>query len=75
MAGKVIHISDEHHRKAKEYCTKYEIRMSEWIGELIDKELRKENGEFKKKILPEIVVSDKEDDPFSAPPFWETRKQ
>ena len=33
--SKVVHISDEAHAKAKAYCKQNDLRMSDWVGELI----------------------------------------
>lgn len=87
MASKVIHVSDYHHAMAKEYCTKRKLRMTEWIGEIIEMHTKRHYSESElvavggdnlenKKTLPKIEESDTEGgfDP-SAPPFWENRQQ
>lgn len=33
--SKVIHLSDEAHHEAKEYCKVHGLRMSDWVAELI----------------------------------------
>lgn len=33
--SKVIHLSNEAHQKAKEYCTRHGLKMSDWVADLI----------------------------------------
>ncbi len=33
--SKVIHLSNEAHQQAKEYCNKHSLKMSDWVADLI----------------------------------------
>ena len=33
--SKVVHLSDDAHNLAKDYCTKLGVKMSDWVAELI----------------------------------------
>lgn len=34
--SKVVHLSDNAHRQAKEYCSPRSLKMSDWVGMLIE---------------------------------------
>lgn len=84
--SKVIHLSDEAHHKAKEFCREHGLKMSDWVANLIEVAISNGVGAIpmiqsnvralvqKKKPL-ELM-----DDPqptledglpvYAAPPFW-----
>ena len=33
--SKVVHLSDDAHNLAKDYCTKLGVKMSDWVADLI----------------------------------------
>ena len=37
--SKVVHLSDDAHAKAKEYCRKHGYKMSDWVASLIDQSI------------------------------------
>lgn len=81
MAGKVIHLDDETHKKMKDFCQQNDIPASRWVESLIYDAVRhysaivdRPKGEVpvkvEKKRIPESPPP-KEDDPWVQPPFWE----
>ena len=36
MAGKVLHVSDEAHKKATEFCSIRKIQRKTWVGDLVE---------------------------------------
>jgi len=79
MADKVIHVSDEAHTKAKEYCLKRNIPISMWVAALIDSAIDSGIVPIKKVVAEPVQrqpqklkvapVPEKEN-PYAKPPFW-----
>ena len=87
MSTKVIHLHDDAHCKAKDYCKAHGLRMSEWVAGLIHKEIDNLNNPEpepevqsapKKKPLVKLEESPQTDDSgvplYSMPPFWSEPK-
>ena len=75
--SKVAHISNEVHARAKSYCDQHGLRMSEWVGRLIDTAtspaaLKRAKATPAPLRKPQPVVSgnDGVSDAFTRPPFW-----
>ena len=78
--SKVVHLSDEAHAKAKDFCKKHSLRMSDWVAGLIENAISQGQVDTskapvaKKKPLQRIEEGGgkvEEDQPaYAAPPFW-----
>lgn len=42
--SKVVHLSDDAHAKAKEYCRQLSLKMSDWVAGLIDQAISAEHS-------------------------------
>lgn len=73
MSGKVIHISERAHRRAKEYCDKHNLRMSEWVTNLILNTLDRKSVVTRSTIISKVGSNQSAkppDDPWTREPFW-----
>jgi hypothetical protein len=82
MSGKVIHIDADTHRIAKLFCEKNELRMSNWVADLIieaivnNKTFVKSVGPITRPVPvpmrePELAPPEKpQEDPWIKDPFW-----
>ena len=79
--SKVVHLSDDAHRRAKEFCKVHGLRMSDWVTTLIDEAVSKGRTDTnvrtlvpKKKILERLDATPQIDDTgvpvYAKPPFW-----
>ena len=74
MDEKVIHISEETHKRAKEWCKEQGLKMKEWIETLIYKTLNEDTNVSltkKEKLKYLSIYPEPEIPPESLPPFWE----
>jgi hypothetical protein len=79
--SKVVHLSDDAHRRAKEFCKQQGLRMSDWVATLIDEAVSQGRADDnvrvfvpKKKILERLDTKPQTDDSgvpvYAKPPFW-----
>jgi hypothetical protein len=79
--SKVIHLSEDAHRLAKEFCSRHGLRMSDWVGTLVDEAIAKTQAQpvtslsaSTKKVLTKLRSIPQTDDQgvpiFQKPPFW-----
>ena len=69
VPGKIIHVTPEAHTAAKSFCKEHRKRMSEWVSELITREVNRASPVTQGKILERL--SDDEDSAiYRRPPFW-----
>ena len=86
--SKVVHLSSDVHRRAKEYCTAQNLKMSDWVTQLIDQAIQGGPSTEakvqtlvpntkKKKILEALASAHpapEEGVPaYALPPFWSRR--
>lgn len=76
--GKVVHLTDDSHEKAKQYCKDAGISMSDWVSQLIEEGLSKvyhlHPAPVGKKPLQEMDSTRKVGAPImEQPPFWSGR--
>ncbi|OGQ91658.1 MAG: hypothetical protein A2289_19400 [Deltaproteobacteria bacterium RIFOXYA12_FULL_58_15] len=83
--SKVVHLSEEAHIRAKDFCKLHSLRMSDWVATLIDEAITKGRTDTnvrtlvpKKKILEKLEAKPQMDDAgvpvYSRPPFWNSHK-
>jgi hypothetical protein len=83
--SKVVHLSDDAHMRAKEFCKEYGLRMSDWVAVLINEAVAKGRTDTnvralvpKKKILEKLEAKPQMDEAgvpvYSKPPFWKGGK-
>lgn len=41
--SKVVHLTDEAHRRAKDFCKQQGLKMSDWVAKLIDEAVTKKS--------------------------------
>ncbi len=79
--SKVIHVPEDVHCQAKKFCTKHELRMSDWVGTLIAEAFAKAQAQHvtppsspKNKVLTKLRSMPQTDDDgvpiFQKQPFW-----
>ena len=84
--SKVVHLSDEAHHKAKEFCREHGLKMSDWVANLIDMAIEHGVGAVplaennvralvqRKKTLESMDEPQPTADDglpvYAAPPFW-----
>ncbi|MFC1611129.1 hypothetical protein ACFL6C_09230 [Myxococcota bacterium] len=79
--SKVIHLPEDAHRQAKKFCGQHRLRMSDWVGTLIDEAVARIEdqpvtslSDPKKKVLRKLHSMPQTDDEgvpmFQKPPFW-----
>jgi adenine C2-methylase RlmN of 23S rRNA A2503 and tRNA A37 len=68
MSGKVIHISNDIHEKAKQYCKKHKLSMKVWLDNIILANM----GEpiLNKKVITRQIANNADGDVWTRPPFW-----
>jgi len=83
--SKVVHLSDNAHRRAKEFCSQHGLKMSDWVATIIDEAVEKGKSDTnvrglvpKRKILERLervpASNIEEAAPvYSRPPFWKSR--
>jgi hypothetical protein len=82
--SKVVHLTNDAHRRAKDFCAERGLRMSDWVAALIDEAINKGRAETtvrelvpKKKILEKLEtkpqIADDGVPVYSKPPFWHSR--
>ena len=86
MPGKVIHLSEEVHARAKRFCEQNQLQMSKWVESLIDAaisgEVIVENKAIVEKKFVDHVgppvqpqrIEIPQDNPYTRPPFWANRE-
>ncbi|MFC1610418.1 hypothetical protein ACFL6C_05625 [Myxococcota bacterium] len=83
--SKVIHLPEDAHRRAKEFCSQHRLRMSDWVGTLIDEAVANIQAQPvtspsgpKKKVLTKLHSVPQTDDDgvpmFQKPPFWKKHR-
>ena len=83
--SKVVHLSDDAHNFAKDYCTKHGVKMSDWVAELIEDAITNcrtdptvQTLAPKKKILQWLQLTPQTDETgvpvYARPPFWSHAK-
>lgn len=82
--SRVVHLSNEAHQQAKEYCNEHGLRMSDWVAELIAAAVQTQESKRpatsvnedlpRKKPLTKITESSDEAalSAYARPPFWAT---
>ena len=50
--SKVVHLSDDSHNKAKEFCKDNRLKMSDWVAALIDDAIANGNTEVARSTVP-----------------------
>ncbi len=75
--GKVVHINDDTHARAKEFCKKNGIRLKDWISKLVERGVLDvipitRVGPVQRKTLPKMESGGSSDG--DAPPFWADRE-
>ncbi len=84
--SKVVHLADDSHRRAKEFCKENGLRMSDWVAALIEDAISQGRTDPtvpslapKKKILQRLQVTPQMDDTgvpvYARPPFWSQKMQ
>jgi hypothetical protein len=81
--SKVVHLSDEAHRQAKDFCDRHGLRMTDWVANMIRREIalgdpaqRQSHLAHVQRSKPMQVYDDRrgaaEDGvpAYAAPPFW-----
>jgi len=82
--SKVVHLSDDAHARAKDFCKENKLRMSDWVASLIDEAISRRKVDTvarevvprKKPLMraPEPQAAPEEGVPaYAAPPFWASR--
>ncbi len=82
--SKVVHLTDNAHRRAKGFCTLHGLKMSDWVATLINEAVDKGRADTKvrtlvpkKKILEKLEITPQVgevDVPvYAKPPFWASR--
>ena len=81
--AKVIHLNEDAHKTAKKFCKEHGLRMSDWVGTLINEacdhvEAQAAPPTAKKKVLEKLGNTpqlDADGVPVAAkPPFWRERR-
>lgn len=81
--SKVVHLSEDAHTRAKEYCKKRGLRMSDWVASLIEVAIAGDEPEIARPgLMPvprrkELIryddsrqTHDDGEPVYAAPPFW-----
>ncbi len=75
--GKVVHLDDAAHEKAKAYCKANNIKMSDFVSQLINDGIKKVHRLYpkpvEKKPLPKTDKVKPTSLPAEQPPFWESK--
>ena len=84
--SKVVHLSDDAHNKAKDFCKERGLRMSDWVANLIEAAIASERPAplpdrpgvmpvAKRRDLrrPDDHANQDFESVYSAPPFWAAR--
>lgn len=82
--SKVVHLADDSHRRAKEFCKQHSLRMSDWVATLINEAISKGRTDTKvralvpkKKILEKLQSKPTMDETgvpvYAKPPFWSSK--
>lgn len=85
--SKVVHLSDEAHNKAKNFCKEQGLRMSDWVAALIENAIAG-SAPQQAPVAGVVAVTKRKDlkrfeEPearevaavYEAPPFWATRQR
>lgn len=89
MAGKVFHVSDVFHQRAKDYCQANGLELKQWIETVLSAAMSGQPVEpvvvasapartepVQKKTLPQAEsVVHVDDPPWSRPPFWKSESK
>jgi hypothetical protein len=86
--SKVIHLSDDAHNEAKQFCREHELKMSDWVAGLIAAAIVHGDASVetaatnvrsmvpKKKFIEHVdeapTVGDDGLPVYASPPFWDT---
>jgi hypothetical protein len=49
--SKVVHLSDDSHNKAKDFCKQHRLRMSDWVAALIDDAIARNQTEVARSTV------------------------
>ncbi len=82
--SKVVHLADDAHKRAKEFCHQHNLRMSDWVATLIDEAISRGRIDTqvrelvpKKKILEKLETKPQAEPDnvpvYARPPFWQNR--
>lgn len=55
--SKVVHLSDDAHTAAKNFCKHHGLKMSDWVAELISEAIKDERVDPKAKPRPVAMVA------------------
>jgi hypothetical protein len=86
--SKVIHLSDDAHNKAKEFCRQHELKMSDWVAGLIaaaithgDASVESAVNNVRSLVSKKKFIEHVDEAPamgedglpvYASPPFWDT---
>lgn len=82
--GQVVHLTDEAHVRAKQFCKDHGLKMSEWVSGLVLDAIRRGPGGLTlvgpAPVPRRVVVENPEptlpgNEPWSRPPFWSGREK
>ena len=88
--SKVVHLADQAHRRAKEFCQLHGLKMSDWVAAMIRDAIAKGRTDIKARALvakkriverleaasQPVTVSEEQEVPvYARPPFWAQRSK
>ena len=72
MADRIIHLDEDVHTRAKEFCVAENTTLKEYVTDLINRDLDQRRKEVEKRSLPPTVYGG-DPEVASKPPFWAAR--